>query len=60
MISVHFYHPHFSKKSWGTLSYEYIIQCKLQFIFSVPQLSIFDPELLFKKQKSTPKDGLIL
>ena len=32
---------------------------KLQFIFSVPQLSIFDPELLFEKQKSTPKDGLI-
>ena len=33
---------------------------KLQFIFSVPQLSIFDPELLFEKQKPTPKDGLIL
>ena len=33
---------------------------KLQFIFSAPQLSIFDPELLFEKKKSTPKDGLIL
>ena len=33
---------------------------KLQFIFSVPQLSIFDPELLFEKQKSTPEDGLML
>ena len=33
---------------------------KLQFIFSVPQLSIFDPELLFEKQKSTPQDGLII
>ena len=33
---------------------------KLQFIFSVPQLSIFDPELLCEKKKSTPKDGLIL
>ena len=32
---------------------------KLQFIFSVPQLSIFDPELLCEKKKSTPKDGLI-
>ena len=32
---------------------------ELQFIFSVPQLSIFDPELLFEKQKSTPEDGLI-
>lgn len=31
----------------------------LQFIFSVPQLSIFDPELLFEKQKSTPEDGLM-
>ena len=59
MISVHFYHPHFSKKSWSTFGYEYIIQCKLQFIFSVPQLSIFDPELLFEKQKSTLEDGLM-
>ena len=33
---------------------------ELQVIFSVPQLSIFDPELLFEKQKSTPEDGLIL
>ena len=32
---------------------------KLQFIFSVAQLSIFDPELLFEKQKSTPEDGLM-
>jgi len=33
---------------------------KPQFIFSAPQLSIFDPELLFEKQKSTPKDGLMI
>mgnify|MGYP002873337256 FL=1 len=33
---------------------------KPKFIFSIPQLSIFDPELLCEKQKSTPKDGLIL
>ena len=33
---------------------------KHKFIFSVPQLSIFDPELLFEKQKSTPKDGLMI
>jgi len=33
---------------------------KLQFIFSVHQLSIFDPELLFEKQKSTPEDGLMI
>ena len=33
---------------------------ELQFIFSVPQLSIFNPELLFEKQKSTPKDGLMI
>ena len=32
---------------------------ELQFIFSVPQLSIFDPELLFEKQKSTLEDGLM-
>ncbi|EID27752.1 hypothetical protein HMPREF1048_0975 [Streptococcus mitis SK575] len=32
---------------------------KLQFIFSVPQLSIFNPELLFEKKKSTPEDGLM-
>ena len=32
---------------------------KLQFIFSVPQLSIFDPEWLFEKKKSTPEDGLM-
>ena len=32
---------------------------KLQFIFSVPQLSIFDPKLLFEKQKSTLEDGLM-
>ena len=32
---------------------------KLQFVSSAPQLSIFDPELLFEKQKSTPKDGLM-
>ncbi|MEL0344772.1 hypothetical protein WKI17_02155 [Streptococcus pneumoniae] len=30
---------------------------KPQFIFSVPQLSIFDPELLFEKQKSTRQTG---
>ena len=28
---------------------------KLQFIFSAPQLSIFDPELLFEKQKIHPE-----
>ena len=33
---------------------------KLRFITSAPQLSIFDPELLFEKQKSTPKDGLMI
>ena len=32
---------------------------KLQFITSDPQLSIFDPELLFEKQKSTLEDGLM-
>ena len=32
---------------------------KLHFIFSAPQLSIFDPELLFEKKKSTPEDGLM-
>ena len=26
-----------------------LYSAKLQFIFSVPQLSIFDPELLFEK-----------
>lgn len=33
---------------------------KLQFITSAPQLSIFDPELLCEKQKSTPEDGLMI
>ena len=37
-----------------------LYSAELQFIFSVPQLSIFNPELLCEKQKSTPKDGLIL
>ena len=32
---------------------------KLQFIFSAPQLSIFNPELLLEKKKSTLKDGLM-
>ena len=32
---------------------------ELQFIFSAPQLSIFDPELLCEKKKSTPEDGLM-
>ena len=32
---------------------------KPKFIFSVPQLSIFDPEWLYQKKKSTPEDGLI-
>ena len=36
-----------------------LYSCELQFIFSVPQLSIFDPELLFEKQKSTLEDGLM-
>ena len=32
---------------------------KLQFITSAPQLSIFNPELLLEKKKSTPEDGLM-
>ena len=32
---------------------------KREFISSAPQLSIFDPELLFEKYQSTSKDGLM-
>ena len=36
-----------------------LYSAKLQFIFSAPQLSIFDPELLCEKKKSTLEDGLM-
>ena len=69
MISVHFHHPHFGKNlpNLGYLGYFRVIRVPMSHytlvnsnLSSVPQPSIFDPELLFEKQKSTPKDGLVL
>ncbi len=45
--------------AWSVLVINPLYSGKVQFIFSVPQLSIFNPELLFEKQKSTPEDGLM-
>ena len=60
MISVHFIILILVKNLGVLLVMSTLYSGKPQFIFSAPQLSVFDPELLFEKQKSTPEDGLMI